>query len=50
MLRLSSMNTSVFICSPDVEWTPAGAGYTTSVAACKALYATFLAARVSGEQ
>jgi hypothetical protein len=48
VLNLSSMNTPVFVCSTDAEWIVAGSGYTTSPAACKALYATFLAARTTG--
>ena len=48
MVKLSSMNVPVFICNPDLEWAPPGAGYTTTPANCKALYATLLAARVSG--
>lgn len=49
MLKLSSMNTPVFICSTDETWAPAGAnGYSTTPAACKTLYATLLAARTSG--
>lgn len=48
MVRLSSMNTPVFICSPDQIWTVPGTPYTTSPATCNTLYSTFLAARVSG--
>ena len=48
MLKLSSMNTPVFICSTDAEWIVPGSGYSTTTAACKALYATFLAARTTG--
>ena len=49
MLKLSTMNTPVFICSTDETWAPAGAnGYSTTPAACKTLYATLLAARTSG--
>lgn len=48
MLRLGSMNVPVFICSTDSDWIVAGTGYTTTPAACKALYASFLAARTTG--
>jgi hypothetical protein len=48
MLKLSSMNTPVFICSPDAEWVVSGTPYKTPPATCKAMYATFLAARMSG--
>jgi hypothetical protein len=47
MLRLSSMNTPVFFCSPDADWNVAGAGNVTAPGSCKAMYATFLAARLS---
>lgn len=49
MLRLSSMNHPVFICSAESEWVVAGSvSGNTSPSTCKALYATFLAARVTG--
>jgi hypothetical protein len=48
MIRLSSMNVPVFFCTPDSTWTTAGPGLTTEPEACKAMYATFLAARLSG--
>lgn len=49
MLKLSSMNTFVFICSTDSEWVvPGSVSGNTTVSTCKALYATFLAARVTG--
>ena len=48
MLRLSSMNVPVFICNPEGLWTVTGTSYTTPPATCKAIYATLLAARVSG--
>lgn len=48
MLQLSDMNTPVFICSTDGDWVVADGGYVTTPSACKALYSTFLAARVSG--
>lgn len=48
MLRLSSMNLPVFICSTDVVWSPAGSlAGSTSPAARKTLYATFLAAKLA---
>lgn len=49
MLKLSSMNTQVFICNPDAEWNVPGTTYITSPGACKALYSTFLSARVTGQ-
>ena len=48
MVQLSSMNTAVLFCNTDEDWSVAP-GYVTSAATCKALYATFLAARLSGE-
>jgi hypothetical protein len=49
MIKLSSMNTPVFICSTDAVWTPAGSnGYSTTPEACRAIYATMLAARTTG--
>ena len=47
MVKLSSMNTPVFFCNPDSNWTVAP-GYTTGPQTCKALYATFLTAKVTG--
>jgi hypothetical protein len=49
MIRLSDMNVPVFFCTPDSTWSlPAAAGVSTPPEACKAMYATFLAARLSG--
>src|SRR5688572_21988540 len=47
-MRLSSMNTIVAVCSPDVVWTVPGTSYVTPPDTCKALYATLLSARLSG--
>ena len=48
-LQLSSMNTGVGICSVDTNWSPPGSqtGITTP-AACKLMYASLLAAKMSG--
>ena len=47
-VRLSSMNVPVFICSAESDWQPAGSlSGSTSPAACKTLYATLLAARLT---
>lgn len=49
MLKLSSMNVPVFICSTDIDWVVAGSmAGDTSPKACKALYATFLTAKITG--
>lgn len=50
MLRLSSMNTVVFFCSPSSEWTVSGTTYKTQPETCKTLFSLFLAARISGEE
>jgi hypothetical protein len=49
MIRLSSMNLPVYFCDPDNPFAAPGSGYSVSAATCKALYATFLAAKVSGQ-
>lgn len=48
MIRLSSMNTPVYICNPSSEWVVPGTAYRTSAETCRVLYSTFLTARVSG--
>jgi hypothetical protein len=48
MIRLSSMNTAVFFCSPDSTFSVPGTSYTTGPETCKALVAIFIAARESG--
>lgn len=48
MLKLSSMNTSVFICDPDDTWTVSGTPYTTRPNACKAMWAALMAAKAAG--
>jgi hypothetical protein len=48
MVRLSSMNTTVFFCSPDSTFSVVGTTYTTGPETCKALVALFIAARESG--
>jgi hypothetical protein len=48
-IRLSSMNVPVYFCDPDNPWNGTGSGYSISAATCRTLYATFLAARISGQ-
>jgi len=49
LVKLSSMNEHVFICSTDNEWiVPGSLAGNTSPAACKTLYSTFLLARTTG--
>jgi hypothetical protein len=47
MLQLSGMNAPVFICSLDSNWN-IEPGYVTTPATCKTMYASFLAAKLSG--
>lgn len=47
-IKLSSMNVSVYFCDPDNAFAAPGSGYSISAATCRSLYATFLAAKVSG--
>ena len=37
MLKLSSMNTAVFICNPNSNWSVPGTSYTTSAETCKTI-------------
>lgn len=48
MLRLTSMNTPVFICSTTSSWKPSGSSYSTSPETCKALLSMFLTAKATG--
>jgi hypothetical protein len=47
LMRLSSMNTWVMVCSLDASWDVAP-GFVTTPASCKTIYATLLIARLSG--
>jgi hypothetical protein len=48
-LRLSSMNYEVAICSTDSEWVvPGSLAGNTSVSACKTIYGSLVAAKISG--
>jgi hypothetical protein len=49
MLKLTSMNTPVFICNPDSPWQVPGTGYVTSAETCKMMYSTFLAAKMANK-
>jgi hypothetical protein len=42
------MNTPVFFCNPETTFSVSGTSYTTGPNTCKQLYATFLAAKLSG--
>jgi hypothetical protein len=48
MVKLSSMNTAVFFCSPDGTFGVPGTSYTTGPETCKALVAMLIAARETG--
>ena len=50
MLRLSSMNRPVFICSMAERWEVSGTGYKTTIEMCKALYSMFLTAKTTGAE
>ena len=45
MLKLSSMNTAVFICSPNSEWTVPGTSYKTSAETCKTMLSMLMHAK-----
>ena len=45
MLKLSSMNNPVFICSPEYKWTVAGTSYTTSAEMCKMMLSMLMHAK-----
>ena len=45
MLKVSSMNQGVFICSPEYKWTVAGTSYTTGAETCKAMLSMFMHAK-----
>lgn len=50
MLRLTSMNRPVFICSMAERWEVDGTVYKTTVEMCKALYSMFLTAKTTGAE
>ncbi|WP_083707598.1 hypothetical protein [Pseudoalteromonas sp. EB27] len=45
MLKLTSMNQSVFICSPEYKWTVPGTSYTTSAETCKVMISMLMHAK-----
>ena len=47
-IKLSSMNIPVYFCDPDNSFAAPGSGYSISATTCRSLYATFLAAKVTG--
>jgi hypothetical protein len=49
MVKLSNMNTAVFFCSPERDWSVAGTSYTMGPETCKAVFSMFLSAKATGE-
>ncbi|NQY62440.1 MAG: hypothetical protein HRT38_01755 [Alteromonadaceae bacterium] len=47
LLKLSSMNTKVFICTIDAEWTVSGTSYKTSAETCKAMLSMLMHAKAT---
>ena len=47
MLKLSSMNTAIFICNPNTNWTISGTSYTTSAKTCSSMLAMFMHAKAT---
>ncbi|MET1257411.1 hypothetical protein [Aliikangiella maris] len=45
MLKLSSMNKAIFICSPNSEWNIPGGGYKTSAETCKSMLSMLMHAK-----
>ncbi|RYV04163.1 hypothetical protein SOPP22_01315 [Shewanella sp. OPT22] len=48
MVQLENMNTPVFFCNPEVEWSVPGAAYKMGPETCKAVFAMFLSAKATG--
>ena len=49
MIRLDSMNTPVFFCSPESVYSVPGTSYTTGPETCKLLYSTYLSAQFANK-
>ncbi|NQY35761.1 MAG: hypothetical protein HRT37_12485 [Alteromonadaceae bacterium] len=47
LLKLSSMNAKVFICSTNSEWTVSGTGHKTSAETCKAMLSMLMHAKAT---
>ena len=47
MLKLSSMNTAVFICKTNDEWSVSGTGYKTSAETCKTMMSMLMHAKTT---
>jgi hypothetical protein len=48
MLKLTSMNTAVFICSPNKLWEVSGATYKTSPETCRTIISFLMHAKTTG--
>ena len=47
LLKLSDMNTPVFICNTNATWTVPGTGYTTEPETCKTMISMFMHAKAT---
>ncbi|NRF32773.1 hypothetical protein [Vibrio coralliilyticus] len=50
LLKLSSMNQAVFICSPNADWTVTGTNYKTSAETCNSLLSMLMHAKSTKAQ
>ena len=48
MVQLENMNTPVFFCNPETEWSVSGTGYKMGSETCKAVFSMFLSAKATG--
>jgi len=49
MVRLSSMNTAVFVCNPNANWVVTGTSYQTGAETCKVMMSMFMTAKATGK-
>jgi len=49
MIRLSSMNTAVFVCNPNANWSVSGTNYQTGAETCKTMMSMFMTAKATGK-
>ena len=48
MVQLENMNTPVFFCNPETEWSVSGTSYKMGAETCKAVFSMFLSAKATG--
>ena len=48
-IKLSTMNTTVYFCDTESAFTAPGNSYSIAPSTCRTMYATFLAAKASGQ-